>query len=187
MGFRKYLDKVPIFGCLRFLGNIISVKYLWKVANHHLQLRRNKLIWKYPSTVLMIEPRGMVDRKYHGGYIYMCVLGVEGVYAYGFGHSEKSRWSQKWDFSIILPTLKILFVLSWSITTRSMVLNSLYIKNTVNQSNPRNSDSGWLGRVLCHWYFLSDSTDNSAVNEALRTTAPDIYLPASIISFWLPQ
>ena len=33
----------------------------------------------------------MVDRKYHGGYIYMFVLGVEGVYTYGFGHSEKSR------------------------------------------------------------------------------------------------
>lgn len=25
---RKYLDKVPIFRCLKFHGNIISVKYL---------------------------------------------------------------------------------------------------------------------------------------------------------------
>lgn len=39
----------------------------------------------------MIEPRGMVDRKYHRGYIYMCVLGGECVYTYGFRHSEKSR------------------------------------------------------------------------------------------------
>lgn len=162
VGSRKHLDKVPIFGCLEFHGNIISVKYLWKVANHHLQLRINELIWKYPSTVWMIEPRGMLENIIEDIHtcvcwgVRVCILLVLDIVR----NQEmiptfiENYWEKLWNFSIILPTLKILFLLSWKITTRSVVLNSLYTKNTDTQPNPINSDSGWLGIVLGHWYFF---------------------------------